>query len=106
MGTFKNHVSAPHNSNDKSVESVGVRGNENPDSDDEDSDSDNPDFDVVDGRASDTNNVDDVTDIDQVGVEASNIDSLDCSKELLQKSSAIFLLGLKEKYPSFHTRNY
>lgn len=96
IGTFKNHVSAAHNSNDQCVDSIARDDQtyENSDSSNEDSQSDNPDSDLVDGNSfSDTNSISDA-----VCVEASNADSLDCFKELLQKSSALFLLGLKEKY--------
>ena len=98
LGTFKNHVSAAHNiadhytgcvvRNDDSL----IQGVDNPDSNDDDSQSDNQDFNEE--SFSIANNV-----IDVVGInEESNSDSLTCSKEMLQKSSALFLLGLKEKY--------
>ena len=101
VGTFRNHVSAAHYSNDQLYADTidrddpnGIQCNENPDSSDEDLQSDNPNSDLVaENTFSDINNITDTED-----VEACNVHSLDCSMELLQRSSALFLLGLKEKY--------
>ena len=101
VGTFRNHVSAAHYSNDQLYADTtdrddpnGIQCNENPYSSDEDLQSDNPNSDLVaENTFSDTNNITDTED-----VEACNVHSLDCSMELLQRSSALFLLGLKEKY--------
>ena len=108
VGTFRNHVSAAHYSNDQLYADIidrddpnGIQCNENPDSSDdpdssdEDLQSDNPNSDLVaENTFSDTNNITDAED----AVEACNVHSLHCSMELLQRSSALFLLGLKEKY--------
>lgn len=99
LGTFKNHVSAVHSTADYCNDVVAVRNDEsfntysdqNLDSSDDNSESDNLDF-SEDGHST-TNNVTDINII-----EKSCSDSLTCSKEILQKSSALFLLGLKEKY--------
>ena len=95
IGTFKNHVSATHNSNGDSVDSV-IRDHSSFTSCDEDTgssveDSDNFDFDLVDEMDNISNAADATEEVTMdIGVEANNVGSLDCSQELLQKSSAFF----------------
>lgn len=102
LGTFKNHVSAAHYSDDQCRDSQVVSNdeglicyNDDPNTSDEDLQSDSDDeYSEPDSDFSIVNAVTDTA----LDAEESNSDLMECSKELLQKSSASFLLGLKERF--------
>lgn len=92
FGTFSNHVYAMHHQSAKAMCSVQLESNM-PNCD--------HDYDTTDGHDYDDNSDTD----DDVNYDKSNtVQTIDCdhelccSQEFLQKSSATFLLGLKEKF--------
>ena len=98
-GTFINHIYGVHGENSKATcEVVRAKGrsldydhthDDNDEYDDSDDDDDDDDDDYNNGHTAEQDS----------GAEAQIIDNQPCcSQEMLQKSSATFLLGLKEKF--------
>ena len=96
VGTFKNHVSEAHSSDDFGSNDAPF----NPDVPSEPLN--NSSFsDAVVNTLKDTDNSDnddDGDDIAEMNCSNPNTDFSLCSKDTLQKSSAMFLIGLKEKF--------
>ena len=98
VGTFKNHVSEAHTHSSDYFGS-----NDTPCNSDVPSEplTNSSSSDAVVNTLEDTDNSDnddDGDDIAEMKCSSSNTDFLLCSKDTLQKSSAMFLIGLKEKF--------